>query len=366
VAVLIAVAGILAGRVVTSDLLVGSLAGEKLVWAAFAFVFCYLGATLPIWRFAQPVNYVSFYIVALGLLLGGIGVFVGHPNFTIPAFTQPIIKIGPIWPILFVTLACGAVSGWHSLVSTSGTSKQLESENDARPVCAGAMFTEMLLGVLALITAAATFGSMGEYKEAMGKGAGTVFSLGLGKLFGYTGIPAECGETFGSVLIIVLAITVMQLVLRFMRVATVELVGDRAPILRNMHVATLVACALAFLLVATGWWQYLWVLFGGSNQLMASLALLIISVWLVRNKRGATFAIIPMFFMFITTVAALGYTSYHLLSEVFTGHVSGEQVVGNTLMGVVAIFLIIAALILAKDGLAALQASWGKKEEEAA
>ncbi len=365
VAVLIAVAGIMLGRVVTSDLLVGSLASNKLIWAAFAFVFCYLGATLPIWRFAQPVNYVSFYIVALGLLLGGIGVFIGHPNFTIPAFTQPVIKIGPIWPILFVTLACGAVSGWHSLVSTSGTSKQLESETDARPVCAGAMFTEMLLGMLALITAAATFGTMSEYQGAMAKGAGSVFALGLGKLVAYLGIPAEYGETFGAVLIIILAITVMQLVLRFMRVATVELVGDRAPILRNMHVATLIASILAFMLVATGWWQYLWVLFGGSNQLMASLALLIISVWLVRNKRGATFAIIPMFFMFITTIAALGYTSYNLFAQVFAGNVEGGQLVGNALMGIVAIFLIIAALILAKDGLAALQASWGKKEEEA-
>ncbi len=366
VAVIIAIAGILAGRLITSDLLVGSLAGNTLLWAAFAFVFCYLGATLPIWRFAQPVNYVSFYIVALGLLLGGIGVFVGHPNFTIPSFTRPIIEIGPIWPILFVTIACGAVSGWHSLVSTSGTAKQLESEADARPVCAGSMFAEMILGVLALITAAATFGTMGEYREAMGKGAGTVFSLGLGKLFAYLGIPAEFGETFGAVLIVILAITVMQLVLRFMRVATVELVGDRAPIMRNMHVATLVACVLAFLLVSTGWWQYLWILFGGSNQLMASLALLIISVWLVTNRRAATFALIPMFFMFITTVAALGYTSYNLLAQVFTGQVAAEHLVGNALMGVVAIFLIVAAFILAKDGLAALQANWGKKEEEAA
>jgi carbon starvation protein len=365
VAVIIAIAGILAGRLVTSDLLAGPLAGSKLLWAAFAFLFCYLGATLPIWRFAQPVNYVSFYIVFLGLLLGGIGVFVGRPGFTIPAFTQPIIAIGPIWPILFVTIACGAVSGWHSLVSTSGTAKQLESEADARPVCAGSMFAETILGVLALITAAATFPSMSAYLEVMDKGAGAVFAVGLGKLMAYLGIPAEFGQTFGAVLIVILAITVMQLVLRFMRVATVELVGDRAPILRNTHVATIIACGLAFLLVSTGWWQYLWILFGGSNQLMASLALLVISVWLVTNRRGATFTLIPMFFMFITTIAALGYTSYDLLSKVFGGKLAGEELVGNALMGFVAVFLIVAAFILAKDGLAALQANWGKREEAA-
>ncbi|MCD6361376.1 MAG: carbon starvation protein A, partial [Armatimonadetes bacterium] len=121
IAVLVALAGIIAGRMVPASMIVGAMSGSLYFWAAFAFLFSYLGATLPIWRFAQPVNYVSFYVVALGLLLGGIGALVGHPDFTIPAFTKPIIQIGPIWPILFVTLACGAVSGWHSLVSTSGT-----------------------------------------------------------------------------------------------------------------------------------------------------------------------------------------------------------------------------------------------------
>lgn len=366
VSVLIAIIGIVAGRAVPSTMLVGKLAGNLYLWAAFAFVFSYLGATLPIWKFAQPVNYVSFYVVFLGLILGGIGVLVGHPNFTIPAFTSPIIEIGPIWPILFVTLACGAISGWHSLVSTSGTAKQLANECDARPVCAGAMFAEMILGVLALITAAATFTSMTEYRETIAKGAGAVFSVGLGKLLGYLGIPEAVGQTFGAVLIIVLAITVMQLVLRFMRVATAELLGDKMPAMRNPHLATLLAAGLGFLLVATGWWQYLWILFGGSNQLMASLALLIISVWLVTNRRRADFALVPMFFMFVTTIAALGYTAYNLLSEVLAGKVEPQHAVGHALMGVVAVFLIIAGFILARDGLAALQDRWAQGKQEAA
>jgi len=193
-----------------------------------------------------------------------------------------------------------------------------------------------------------------------------VFSAGLGKLLAYLGIPELVGQTFGAVLIIILAITVMQLVLRFMRVATAELVGDKLPAMRNAHLATLLACGLGFLLVATGWWQYLWILFGGSNQLMASLALLIISVWLVTNKRPAGFALVPMFFMFITTIAALGYTAWNLLSEVFTGTVEPQHMVGHALMGVVAIFLIVAGFILAKDGLAALQAQWAKRGEDAA
>jgi len=357
VTVVIAVGGIVLGTVLPASRFLGPLAANTTLWAVFAFVFCYLGATLPIWRFAQPINYVSFYVVFLGLIGGVIGAFVGHPNFTLPAFTQVTVpNLGPLWPILFVTLACGAVSGWHSLVSSSGTARQLESEADARPVAAGSMFAEMMLGLLALVAAAVAFKDNAAYAAALKAGPGAVFAAGLSKLLAYIGVPAEFGGTFAAVLIIVLAITVMQLVVRFMRVATAELVGDQAPIMRNAHVATLVACALALLLVLTGWWQYLWILFGGANQLMASLALLLISIWLVMQRKNATFAIIPMVFMFVTTIGALGYTSWALFSKVASGAVAAEKVAGNALMAIIGVFLIIAALILAYDGTRALRA----------
>jgi carbon starvation protein len=357
VTVSLAVAGIVAGAYLPASLFMGKLAGNATFWALFTFLFCYLGAALPIWRFAQPVNYVAFYIVFLGLIGGALGAIVGHPQFTLPAFTQPVIAIGPIWPMLFVTLACGAVSGWHSLVSSSGTARQLESEADARPVTAGSMFAEMLLGLLALIAAAVAFKSWHEYAEMMkpgGPGAGGVFAAGMGKLLGFIGVPVELGATFAAVLIVVLAITVMQLVLRFMRIATSELVGDILPPLRTVHVATIVAALLAFLLVETGWWQYLWVLFGGANQLMASLALLLVTVWLMNEGRSVIFTAIPMAFMFVTTIGALAFTAYQLLKKVLEGQVAGGALAGNALMAVVAIFLIAAALSLAADGLRAL------------
>jgi carbon starvation protein len=117
-----------------------------------------------------------------------------------------------------------------------------------------------------------------------------------------------------------------------------------------LFVATLVACVLGMLLVLTGWWQYLWILFGGANQLMASLALLIITLWLVSQKRSVAFAFVPMVFMFITTIAALGYTAYSLMAKVAAGKVAGSARVGNGLMAVVALFLVAAALVLAADG----------------
>ena len=141
VTVVIVLLGIYLGSVAPSDSILGAgIANSKVVWAIAALVFCYFAAVLPIWRFALPINYVASYIVFLGLFFGIIGVFVLHPDFTLPAYTGFNIKIGPLWPIMFVTIGCGAVSGWHSIVSSSGTARQLEYETDARPVGGGVMF----------------------------------------------------------------------------------------------------------------------------------------------------------------------------------------------------------------------------------
>jgi carbon starvation protein len=354
VTVVIALIGIWVGTIAPSNKIIGeSLANSRLVWAIAAFVFCYFGAVLPIWRFALPINYVGSYIVFLGLFFGIIGIFVAHPNFTLPAYTSFSIRIGPIWPIMFVTIACGAISGWHSIVSSSGTARQLEYETDARPVGGGVMFVEMMLAVFALVIAGTIYASSAEYGAALGKGAGVVFSAGVSKFLGALGFPADVGRTYGSVMMIVLAVTILQLVVRFMRVATSELIGDISPIFKNAHVGTIIASLLGILLVMTGWWQYLWVLFGGANQLMAALALMLVTAYLMSEGRPAAYAFYPMIFMFFTTIAALLYTSYNLLLKVFTGAVKGEALIGNTLMGLVGFFLVIAAIILGWEGLKA-------------
>jgi carbon starvation protein len=356
ITVVIALLGIYLGTIAPSDKILGaSIAGSRLIWAVVAFVFCYFAAVLPIWRFALPINYVASYIVFLGLFFGMIGIFILHPDFTLPAYTGFSIKIGPMWPILFVTIACGAISGWHSIVSSSGTARQLENELDARPVGGGVMFVEMLLAVFALIIAGTLYASPVEYGAAVKLGPGGVFAAGVSKFLGALGMPADIGRSYGSVMMIVLAITIMQLVVRFMRVATSELLSDISPAFRNPHIGTLIACVLGIILVLSGWWQYLWVLFGGANQLMASLALMIITVWLMSEGKSYAWTLYPMLFMFITTVAALLYTSWSLLVKVFAGGVQGEAFVGNLLMGCVGFFLVICALILAYEGFMAFK-----------
>src|SRR4030043_323509 len=352
VCVLIAFLGVYLGTVAPSNSILGeAIASNKYVWGILALVFCYFAAVLPIWRFALPINYVASYIVFLGLFFGIIGVFVLHPDFTLPAYTTFNIGIGPLWPIMFVTIGCGAISGWHSIVGSSGTARQLEFETDARPVGGGVMFVEMMLGLFALVIAGTIYASSSEYAAAIVKGPIPIFAAGVSKFLGALGMPAAVGKSYGAVMLIVLAVTILQLVIRFMRVATSELLGEFTPIFKNVHIGTIVAEILVLLLILTGWWQYLWVLFGGANQLMASMALMLMTAWLMSQGKPYAWTFYPMIFMFITTVAALIYTSYRLLSKVFTGGAKGiEAIVGNTLMGFVGFFLVIAAIILAVEG----------------
>jgi carbon starvation protein len=228
------------------------------------------------------------------------------------------------------------------------------------------MFVEMMPALFALIIAGTIYASPAEYGAAIVKGPGGIFAGGVAKFLGALGLPANLGRSYGSVMMVVLAITIMQLVIRFMRVATSELLSDISPVFRNAHVGTFIACILGMALVLTGWWQYLWVLFGGANQLMASLALLLMTAWLMSEGKPAAWTFWPMIFMFITTIAALLFTSYSLLQKVLSGAVKGQDLIGNTLMGLVGFFLVIAALVLGWEGFKAFNRFRAIKNQAAA
>jgi carbon starvation protein len=287
-----------------------------LMWMAFLFAFSYLGANLPIWRFAQPVNYIGFWITSITILLSALGMVVAPLLGTkdasgalIGAFALPALKdLGfaidpakawqPLWPMLFVTIACGAISGWHALVGSIGTARQLEYDTDGLPVGAGAMlYGEFSLALLSL-TAVSIAGA---------GGGGGRFATGVGKLV-YAGtfglVPEAFGTALGFATFVIIVLTVTQLVFRVMRVTLAEWVGDAFPPMRNMHVASVISMVLTAALVLSGTWVYLWQMFGASNQLMAALSLLVVSVWLKSEKRNPTYAVVPMVFMYVTTLAA--------------------------------------------------------------
>ncbi|MBW1730151.1 MAG: carbon starvation protein A [Deltaproteobacteria bacterium] len=309
-------------------------------------IFGYFSSILPVWRFIQPYNYSSVYVVYFGIIAGVIGIIIGHKPMTLPAFTGWSVKVGPLWPILFVTVACGAISGWHSLVSSTATSRQLENELDVRPVTAGAMFAEFTISIIAVIVCATAFSSKADYLANLKNPVG-IFVGGLGGAITSIGLPISYAKALAGMMIIILALTIVNLVFRFMKVATAELLGDAIGIAKNPHLATIVALAITFLLVKTGTWLYIWVLFGGANQLMASFALLLITLFLVQKSKNYKIAIYPMFFMYATTVCALFYTA---VFKLIPGGLAGKKVFGNFFAAAVAILLIILALILAYDG----------------
>jgi carbon starvation protein len=328
-------------------------------WLLFIFLFCYLGTVLPIWRYAQPVNYIGFWITGLTMFFAFLGAalaVVVKPEvatFQLPAFKGFMAPaaagaIQPLWPMLFVTIACGAISGWHALFGSVGTSRQLEFETDALFVGGGAMFTEFTLALISLLAI-----------TVAGKGAGAgAFAAGIGNFLSVFGVPVQSGAAFGLAAFVVIVITVTQLVFRLMRVTLGEGLGDSYPVFRNIHVSTIISMALTAVLVMTGTWIYLWQLFGGANQLMASLSLLVVTVWLVSTRRNPLYAGIPMVFMYVTTIFAIGVTAYNLWVTVFLANLgkAGREVpvIGGFLMVAVAVLLIVAAIFIGYDGFTAI------------
>jgi carbon starvation protein len=334
-----------------------------LLWMVFLFAFSYMGANLPIWRFAQPVNYIGFWITSITILLSALGMVVAPllgtkdasgaliGAFALPAFKDLGFAIDagkawqPLWPMLFVTIACGAISGWHALVGSIGTARQLEYDTDGLPVGAGAMlYGEFSLAMLSL-TAVSIAGA---------GGGGGRFAAGVGKLV-YAGtfglIPEVFGTALGFATFVIIVLTVTQLVFRVMRVTLAEWVGDAIPPMRNMHVASFISMGLTAALVLTGTWVYLWQMFGASNQLMAALSLLVVSVWLKSEKRNPTYALLPMIFMYVTTLAATAVTARNLYVTIAANpKMSALPVGGAWAMIAVSVLLFVAAILIGWDG----------------
>ncbi len=340
----------------------------KFVGSLLVVVICYFGSVLPIWRWAQPINYVAFWIVTLGILGGLVGLLIWRPGMgDFPAYRMfNVPGLGPLWPILFVTIACGAISGWHSLVSSSGTARQLEREGDAIFVGGGAMFLEMFFATMAFLTATVAFGSYDGYVKA--GGAAAVFAKGLSVFMNKWGLDSLLGEGFGAaygmVFLTLMALTIMYLVVRFMRVASAEALGEKFPAIRNMHVGTTIALLLTLALIWLVPFLQIWVVFGAANQLMASLALLLITLWLMSKGKNYQWTFWPFVFMFVTTIGALLYKAYEAFfinlpktADPVANKIAnvGQFTAAQVIIGLVALILVVAALFLAWDGVQALR-----------
>ncbi len=312
---------------------------SKETWIFLMLIYVVIASIVPVWILLQPRDYLNSFL--LYAMLGGavIGIFFYNPHIEFAAFGGFNTNLGWMFPVLFVTIACGAISGFHSLVSSGTTSKQLHKESDAKLIGYGGMLIESTLAVVALITAIML--SQKGYADALGAGGPVaLFSKGVGGFLASLGVPLKTGTTFTSLVVSAFALTTLDTATRLGRYVFQELFEIKKAdgsvsknIGTNAYVATLVTVVFAGAL-ALGNWTAVWPVFGSANQLLAALALLAVSVWLAKLGKSNGFVKYPMYFMFAVTLSALGQLIYK------------NATAGNYLLTVIAVALFVLAIIL--------------------
>jgi carbon starvation protein len=338
-----------------SPVLFGTITQAKFIWTLVVLLYCYFGATLPIWRWAQPINYLGFWVVFIGLCATALGMLFWNPSFgNFPAYTGFVWAGRPLWPLMFVTLMCGAVSGWHSLVSSSGTARMIEKETDTLPVAGGSMLLEMITGMIALIIAVSAFGSFEGFAEAFKKGPGFVFSVGMTNFLSHIGIPEATGLTFARVMFAVIGLTLIHLGVRFMRLYGSDVLGEVWPVFKNIHFCTLFTIAIFAVFCFTGVLASIWMLGGAFNQTLAAIALLIVTCWLASEGRKFSYTLWPSVFLFITCLSAAVVIAYDGFVKFFTTDVPIDRAIGYWVTGCIALLLVVLAIFLTKDAYGAI------------
>lgn len=221
--------------------------------------------------------------------------------------------LGYLFPILFITIACGAVSGFHSLVSSGTTAKQLDNEKNGRFITYGDMLIEGFLAVIAIGSIAFLTQSEFVYRLNELGGPIPIFSAGLGYLMSSFGLPEAVGTTFVALTASAFLMTTLDSATRLGKYAVQEFADGKSRLFSNHHIATLTIVAGAAALSLSGTWNKVWPLFGSANQMLGAVALLAVSAWLVSKGVNAWFTILPMIFMFIITLSALGVLVYENL-----------------------------------------------------
>ena len=279
-------------------------------WLYVLFAYAFIASVLPVNILLQPRDYLAAFVLFFGLLVGYIGLLLTHPAVHTPLVVSFSGAKGPLWPMMCVIIACGAISGFHSLVSGGTTSKQLPNEADAKKIGYGGMITEAALAVLALVSVTAGLywkgGPAGLVYPELMKGGNWIATFGKG--YGQITKPifGALGMLIGITMLKTFILTTLDSATRITRYIGNELFGERLRI-RAMHnpyfnTAVVVAVALYF---ALGSWQTIWPVFGAANQLIAALVLLVVSTYLVTTRKNVWYCLIPGIFMLLTTTAAL-------------------------------------------------------------
>ena len=325
----------------------------KNTWNLILLGYCFIASILPVWLLLQPRDYLSSFLLFACLVAGGAGLIfsgaAGTVGLNYPAFLGwHDAHLGFLFPALIITVACGAVSGFHSLVASGTTSKQLDSERSARPVSYGAMMVEGVLALLALATV------MMISSPSTGRSPVAVFGAGIGVLLAGFGLPAELATVFGLLAVSTFLLTTLDTCTRLGRFVFQEFFGIEGVWARMAATAaTLALPAVVIFITIKGpegipipAWQAIWPAFGATNQLLASLALLVVYVWLRRGRRRVNFILLPMVFIFTATMIALAQLAWTNLIHRGNLFLGGASLV----LSLLALYILLGALIGRRGG----------------
>lgn len=327
-------------------------------WMWIVGLYIIIASVTPVWILLQPRDYLSSFLLYAMLALAVVAVVVAHPTMDSLPLMQSAEPQYPVFPVLFTTIACGAISGFHSLVSSGTTSKQLDKETDAKPIAYGGMLLECVLAILTLCAVAYAYSWNAEHPEAALKGATAIFGGGIAGM-----IDPSRGGVY-DILYTLLVLTYSAFCLtsldtatrlaRFMfqefwldgtKGETPETVTGYKKVLANPYVSTVITVVLGIALGMNGY-EKIWALFGSANQLLAALGLLAVATWLGHVGRNNKMFLIPMAFMLVVTIASLALNTKDQLALISAGGADWGPYV-QALFGVL---LIVLAVVLAIEG----------------
>ena len=344
-------------------------------WMWICGVYIAIASVTPVWILLQPRDYLSSFLLYAMLALAVVAVVLARPDMSSMAavnfkvITNPDTGAGnPIFPVLFTTIACGAISGFHSLVSSGTTSKQLDKETDAKPIAYGGMLLECVLAILTLCAVAYAFKWNAENPDATLAGATAIFGGGLAHMIDDS-IPGTYDILYTLLVLTYSAFCLTSLdtaarLARFMfqefwldgsKGETPENVTGYKKVLSNPYVATLITVVLGVLLGLNGY-EKIWALFGSANQLLAGLGLLAVATWLGNIGKNNKMFLFPMGFMLFVTIASLLINTKNQISTISNGGADW----GPYVQAILGVLLVVLAVILAIEGIATI--ANGKKK----
>ena len=317
-------------------------------WMIIFFIYGLGASILPVGYMDQPRDYISTVILFLGMGVGLIALMVAHPPMQAPATVAfNSASEGPMWPMLFVLVACGAISGFHALVSGGTSAKQLANEKHQRAIGYGGMIAEGVVALMcALLVGAGLYWKAEPGTEQakyhlfslLGKGWIVAFGTAYGRVtheaFGF--VSFDVAAVFAMLMLNAFVLTTLDTAVRLGRYIVQESVGERAALLRNRNVTSLVVIIPACVLAFTNSWKAIWPIFGASNQLIAALALLVVTAYFSSLKISAKLTLIPAIFISITTIGALLYKTWeYLIKEPEKQYLLGATAIILTALAVI-------------------------------